>query len=74
MMIERHVRTFDAYPVDISKKWRVSLHMCDRTFAHRLPQVDAEWEEGMYKVRRILDHRRVRGGMIEYEVEGCLAC
>lgn len=30
-----------------------------------------EWEEGMYKVRRILDHRQVRGGGLEYEVEWC---
>ena len=27
------------------------------------------WEAGMFKVRRILDHRAVRGGQIEYEVQ-----
>ena len=28
-----------------------------------------DWEEGYYKVLRVLDHRRTRGGKIEYEVE-----
>jgi len=35
-----------------------------------VPQTSADdWDEGMYKVRRVLDHRRVRGGGTEYEVQ-----
>ena len=32
-------------------------------------RLDDSWEEGFYSVARVLDHRTVRGGGIEYEVE-----